>query len=391
VTQLLLEQLSISMEEGQVARWLVEDGAPVRKGEPVVEIETDKSTVEVEAPGDGTLQIRVAAGETVPVDTVLAEIVTPADARGTGGPQPEAAVSVDDDDVVPPAETRDAAAARPEAEPSVDRDERRPVAASPAARRLARELGVDLSSLTGSHPGGRIVAADVERAAAGRVVPQEAREAPGLRELVLRSITQSWQTIPHIHIVGELEADGLEQAKRLAPAGTTVTDLLVVAVARALRDVPDLNGFVDGHAAPRRTEAVHLALAVATAGGVVAPVIRDAATLSLAQVAAERARLVGAARAGTLEKRDLGGATCTLSNLGAYPVDVFAPVISSPQIALVATGRLAQKPVAVDGMIAVRNRISVNAAIDHRGADGEAGGRFLAALERRFAELPASI
>jgi pyruvate dehydrogenase E2 component (dihydrolipoamide acetyltransferase) len=177
----------------------------------------------------------------------------------------------------------------------------------------------------------------------------------------------------------------------LAPTGTTVTDLLVLAVARALRDVPDLNGVLDATGAARRSEAVNLALAVASPDGVVAPVIRDAGALALTQLSAERARLVGAARAGSLDKRDLGGATCTLSNLGAYPVDVFAPVISGPQIALIATGRLAEKPIAVDGMIAVRSRISVNAAIDHRGADGEAGGRFLAALERRFADLPTSI
>ena len=178
--------------------------------------------------------------------------------------------------------------------------------------------------------------------------------------------------------------------KRVARAGVTVTDLLALAVARALRDVPDLNGHVGVRgAAP--SERVHLALAVATADGVVAPVLRDASGLSLAAIAAERARLVAAARAGLLEKRDLGGATCTLSNLGAHPVDFFAPVVTAPQIALVATGRLAEKPVAVDGMIAVRHRLWVNAAIDHRGADGEAGGRFLAALERRLAELPASV
>jgi pyruvate dehydrogenase E2 component (dihydrolipoamide acetyltransferase) len=208
---------------------------------------------------------------------------------------------------------------------------------------------------------------------------------------VLASITQSWQAIPHIHIIGELEADGLARAKSLAPEGATVTDLLVLAVGRALRDVPDLNGTVDSKGAPRRVDQVNLALAVATPGGVVAPVLRDAGTLPLERISAERSRLVAAARGETLDKRDLGGATCTLSNLGAYPVDVFAPVISAPQISLIATGRLAEKPVAVDGMIAVRNRIWVNAAIDHRGADGEAGGRFLAALERRLADLPTSI
>jgi pyruvate dehydrogenase E2 component (dihydrolipoamide acetyltransferase) len=264
--------------------------------------------------------------------------------------------------------------------------------ASPAARRLARELGVELASLAGSGPGGRIVARDVDRAAQTAAPPLApvTRTAGQLRDLVVQGITQSWRAIPHIHIGGELAADGLAHARRVAPSGVTVTDLLLLAVARALRDVPEVNGHVASSGAVL-AEHVHLALAVATDNGVVAPVLREADTLSVHQIAAERARLVAAARAGLLAKRDLGGATCTLSNLGAYPVDFFAPVISGPQICLVATGRLAEKPVAIDGMLAVRSRLWVNAAVDHRGADGEAGGRFLAALERRLADLPATI
>ena len=133
---------------------------------------------------------------------------------------------------------------------------------------------------------------------------------------------------------------------------------------------------------------MHLSIAVATADGVVAPVLRDADSLALADVARERRRLVEAARQGRLDGRDLAGGTCTLSNLGAYPVDFFAPVVSGPQVAMVATGRVADRPVALDGLIGVRPRMWVNVAIDHRAADGEAGGRLLAALERQIALLP---
>ncbi len=332
----------------------------MRKGDLIVEVETDKSTVEVEAPGDGILRVLVAEGATVPVDTVLARLhaegateapvaaATPTAAGFAGGPRPS----------------------------------------SPAARRLARERGIAIDAVAGTGPDGRVVAADVALAGAA---PGPSAVVADLRSLVVASLSHSWQTVPHIHIAGELDATGLAGAKRAAAAGTTVTDLLVVAVARALRDVPDLNGTVDAAGTPHRAAHIDLAIAVATPSGVVAPVIRHADTLGLAQVAAERARLVAAARAGVLDKRDLGGATCTLSNLGGHPVDFFAPVITAPQVALVATGRMAQRPVAIDGMLAVRERIWVNAAIDHRGADGEAGGRFLAALERRLAELPASI
>jgi pyruvate dehydrogenase E2 component (dihydrolipoamide acetyltransferase) len=252
--------------------------------------------------------------------------------------------------------------------------------ASPAARRIAAERGLDLRQVSGSGPGGRIMARDLEQAPAA--VPAPPSGATGLRDAVIANITASWQQIPHIHIGGELAADGLAQAKRSAREGTTLTDLLVLALVQALQEVPELNG-----GSPR----VNVALAVATPQGVVAPVLRDAAALTLDRISTERARLVAAARAGTSERRDLAGGTITLSNLGAYPVDFFAPVVSGPQAAMVATGRLAEKPVAVNGMLAVRHRLWVNVAIDHTKADGEAGARFLAALERALAQLPLTI
>ena len=152
--------------------------------------------------------------------------------------------------------------------------------------------------------------------------------------------------------------------------------------------MPELNALRRADGSVERSQAVHLALAVATASGVVAPVMRDAGSLALGDVARERRRLVEAARQGTLDGRDLAGGTCTLSNLGAYPVDFFAPVVSGPQVAMVATGRIADRPVAVDGLVGVRPTMWVNVAVDHRAADGEAGGRLLAALERQIALLP---
>jgi pyruvate dehydrogenase E2 component (dihydrolipoyllysine-residue acetyltransferase) len=365
-----LPQLSISMEEGKVLRWLVEDGAEVRAGEPIVEIETDKATVEVEAPAEGRVRIVAAEGETMAVEATIAEILS-------GGA----------DLAPPPPSPTPEAAVPPTAAPAPPSDGRRHTA-SPAARRIAAERGVDLTQVRGSGPSGRIMAKDLEAAAPAGEPPAGPQ---GLREAVIANITASWQQIPHIHIGGELDGTGLAEAKRTAGGlregeKVTVTDLLIVAVARALGDVPELNGTL-GKPAAR----VHLALAVATPGGILAPVIRDADRLSLAQVAGERARVVAAARDGSSDPHDLAGGTFTLTNLGAFPVDFFAPVVSGPQIAMLATGRLVERPVAVDGMLAVRHRIWANVAIDHRGADGEAGGRFLAALERRLNELPAGL
>jgi pyruvate dehydrogenase E2 component (dihydrolipoamide acetyltransferase) len=372
VIALTVPKLSMTMEEATVVAWLVDDGAEVREGQGVVEIETDKAQEEVVAPADGVLRIVAAPGTQVPLDGLLAEL------HGADPPPP-----------APPAD--DAAA-----NAGVGG-----VMASPAARRVARELGVELTLLRGSGPGGRITVADVE-AAAPAAPPDSAAVEPSrkpapaksLRSAVLANIVASWQQVPHVHISGELVADGLEAARRLAAGqgrAVTVTDLLIVALAGALGEVPELNGTIGGDGAPRRAPTIDLSLAVAAPEGVVAPALRDVGAMALAGVAAERARLVAAARAGTLAPRDLAAGSVTLSNLGAHPVDFFAPVVTGPQIATIATGRVLRKPVAIGDALGLGTRVTVNVAIDHRGADGEAGGRLLAALERRLAALPAHV
>ena len=348
MTDVRLAQLSISMEDGKVLRWVAAHGQRVSQGEVLVEVETDKATIEVEAPAAGTLTIVAPVGAIVPVDGLLAEL-------------------------------------REDAQTMSDT---RTSFASPAARRLAREHGIDLATVSGSGPGGRIVARDL--ATTAPAPKQTVPEAPGLRDAVVRTITASWQQIPHVQIGGELAADGIVAARAALPPSSvkvTVTDLIAFALARALAEVPELNG-VNGSGGPQLSQAIHLSLAVATSDGVVAPVLRDLGSRPLDGIATERARLVAAAREGRLDRRELAGGTITLSNLGAYPVDFFAPVISGPQIAVVATGRVAEKAVAESGWIAVRARMWVNVAIDHRAADGEAGGRLLAALERQLAALP---
>ena len=384
MTAVTLPQLSISMEDGKVGRWLVADGDEVLAGQLLVEVETDKATVEIEAPTAGLVRIVAAEGSVVPVEGVLAELQPAAPGAATA-PSAEPAASA------PP--SAGAPVHLPAGNGAVVPERRAGPIASPAARRLAGEQGVELASLQGTGPGGRIVARDVvgSRDLGEPVAPASADR---LRDAVVRNITASWQQIPHVHIGGELVAEGLVQAREapaLAGSGATVTDFLILALARALAEVPELNAMrrVDGSV--ERSPAVHLSLAVATAAGVVAPVIRDAGSRTLEEVVQERRRLVEAARLGTIEGRDLGGGTCTLSNLGAHPVDFFAPVVSGPQVAMVATGRIVDKVVAVDGAIGVRPRMWVNVAIDHRAADGEAGGRLLAALERQIAQLPGGL
>lgn len=346
---LMLPQLSLSMEEGKIARWLVADGDQVRVGQPIVEIESDKATLEVEAPTSGTIRLLENEGRSVPVNGMLAEIVEAAGepTLTIGSPSPGA--------------------------PGAPNDRKHRI--SPAARRIARERGIDLRDARGSSPAGRIRVADLDT--------MQSAPSPSLREAVLTNVTASWRQIPHIHIGGELDGSGLAAAKRTAAEGVTVTDLLLLTLVRALRAAPELNGTI-GKISPH----VHLALAVETPNGVVAPVIRNAEALSLNEISRTRARLVADARAGAPEPRDLAGGTITLSNLGTYPVDFFAPIISGPQIAIVATGRLTERPVATDGVVVIRHRIWTNIAIDHRGADGASGGRFLSAFQRCLDDLP---
>jgi pyruvate dehydrogenase E2 component (dihydrolipoamide acetyltransferase) len=217
------------------------------------------------------------------------------------------------------------------------------------------------------------------------------KSAADLRPFVVGALARGWQTIPHTNIGGELIADGLVSARTGLPAGPqriTYTDLLLVALARALGDVPDAYGRLAEDGTVSRGSRIDVNLAISTPAGVVAPLVRDLAARTLVDVAQERERLVAAARGEGFESRELAPGGCTLSNLGAYPVDFFTPVLSGPQVSLVAVGRMSERPVVREGLVGIGRRMWANVCLDHRAADGEAGGRLLAALERRIAELP---
>lgn len=377
---------SVTMEEGRLVRWLVPNGTAVAAGQLVAEVETDKAVVEIEAPKAGVLHTVLGESEIVRIGDLLARILEPGEVspgmdNGKASP------------VRPEAVQASAEAPASTAEPIGSMAGSASQRVSPAARRMAQERGVDLAEVRGTGPGGRIQIRDIEQA----ISHQARNSAPGvkLRRAVVDGLNASWRTIPHVHICGELDGEGIVQARDILRRGqqgvrVTVTDLLLSSLARALGDVPSLNGTTDADGTPTLYPHVNIAFAVASDSGVVAPVVRSANSLTLQRVAKERMRLTESARAGKLDKRDLGGATVTLSNLGNYPVDLFAPVITAPQIALVATGRLRQKPIVAAGGIIARHMLWVNVAIDHRAADGEAGGRLLAALQQQIEELPSA-
>ncbi len=379
--EVIFPKLGLDTAPGRIVAWLKTPGDAVARGEPILEVETDKTTIEVEAPADGVLLATLAeAGEEVAIGSIVAFVgLVGEDIPIVESQSPSPQTEADGPDLaLPLASDRTVQSATT-------------VRASPAARRRAKELALDLIGVVGSGPEGRITPADVERHAAAGVTPSSGQRT---RRAIAEQVTASWE-IPHINIGGQLDADPLAAAiaaLRKTRDDISVTDFLIASAARALASVPELNGtYADGIAV--LTDQVHLGLAVATMRGVMIPVIRNAHQLSLEEIAHERIRLRDDTRRGVLRGSDAGGATATLSNLGAFPVDFFTPIIFSPQISLIATGRITLQPTVLGGDITTVSRMWVNVAIDHRAADGETGGKFLAAFEReieRVSELAGS-
>jgi pyruvate dehydrogenase E2 component (dihydrolipoamide acetyltransferase) len=368
----IMPALGMAQDTGTVLRWLRAEGDQVARGEPLLEIETDKATVEVESPADGTLAgVRAAAGDAVPVGQVIAVVMADGDAPADGG-EPQPVRSVEE-----------------------ERPGRR--LASPKARRMAAELGVDIAALQGSGPGGAVLAADVQAAGpadGGRPQPAPA-PAPAVPtgsvwRIMAERTTQSWQGVPHFFLHRQVDAGRLPSWRRAVVARpgcerTSVTDLLVRIAAEALGRHPRVNAtWRDGVVELEGSAGV--GIAVATEDGLVVPVVRDAGSLDLAGITARRIELVERARTGRLTPDDLGGGTFTISNLGMYGVDSFNAILNAPQAAILAVGRIADRVVAVDGAAVVRPVMELSLSCDHRVIDGARGAEFLGTLAELIEE-----
>lgn len=397
LTEVIMPKLGLTMEEGAVQHWHKAVGAQVVQGEPLVDIETDKTVVEVEAPADGFLrQIIVAQGTSgVPVGTPLALITTGADeAIAAAAPAPTASTSA-------PASAATSVAASAPAGSEADAGA---VRASPAARRRARELKVDLARITGTGPRGAVSVEDVEKAAASAAAAPaaptgSAAVAPGkvplnnMRRAIARAMVFSHRSAPVFVLRRKARADALLAAYRARKAelrasggpDLTVTDLVLRAAAAALLRHPQVNAsFVgepdDADAHILVHPAVHLGLAVATDAGLVVPVIRDAGGLSLAQLAERRSGVVARARAGKLKADELSGGTFSVSNLGGMGVDSFDAVINPPEAAILAVGRTIEELVVDGGKMSIAQTIDLSLSCDHRVIDGAQGAAFLVDL-----------
>jgi pyruvate dehydrogenase E2 component (dihydrolipoamide acetyltransferase) len=408
ISEVVMPQMGADMQEGTILRWLKREGDAVRRGEIIAEIETDKANVEIEAYESGILRrILLPEGTTVPVGQVIAIIAAPEDdvsryereaapvaAAGVTPPKPAAAVP----------ERPAAAAEAPTAEAGR-------VRASPAARRLAEELGVDLSRVQGTGPDGRILRRDVEAAAKALEAAPVAEAAPPaaapaeapaaapamsrMRQAIARRMTQSKREAPHYYLTMDIdmtEAERLRRQLNEAAEGEvhiSVNDVIVKAVAKALRRHPIFNSwFVDGRV--QQQEALNIGVAVALEEGLIAPAILDCGRKSLAEIARASRDLAERARSGVLKAEEYSGATFTVSNLGMYEVETLIAIIPPPQAAILGVGVVRKVPVVRDGEIVVREQMKVALSADHRVTDGAQGARFLAEL-RNFLENPISL
>ena len=385
-TELKVPTLGMDMEEATIVRWLVEEGAEVKKGDPVLEIDTDKTSFEIEAPSDGAIHaLRGEAGDTLPVGATLAYVTAPGEdflepqeESHTEEVKPERTAEVPKHQTVPV---------------SVDSEDGRRVRASPAARRAAADMGVAIESVSGSGPYGRVYLSDVlemeteaptEQAEPAPIDAARREPLSRIRRLGAERTARSFSEVPHFYLTRDMEADRLvellERLKTKMDPAPSVTELLVLAVSRTLRDHPRLNGRYAGGELEVHDD-VNVRVAVATDEGLVAPVIAKADTLSLRELVPKVKDLVRRARDHELSPEELSGGTFTISNLGMMGIDSFDAIINTPEAAILAVGRVRTVPEWRDGWWAPRRVISATLSVDHRVADGADGARFLADLQ----------
>jgi pyruvate dehydrogenase E2 component (dihydrolipoamide acetyltransferase) len=376
----VMPALEMAQETGKLVAWRKKEGDLVSKGEPLLEIETDKAVMEIESPGDGVLRgVKQQPGAEVPVGHTIAWILQPGEAI----PADEAAIQ----------SGRQMHAVEREPSPTNEpsaHSTRQPLKISPKARRLAKELGVDVEQVSGSGAGGEILAADIEAASAhqrGSELTTRSTSQPGLSQvarLMAERTTKSWSTVPHFYVIREVDASALNAYRSLLAissqspkaARITHTDLFVSLVARVLKRHPRLNASWTENGI-RENQNVNMSLAVAVDDGVVAPVIPDTNELNLEQIAAKRKDLGTRARAGQLRPTDLAGGTFTISNLGMYHVDAFSAIIVEPQASILAIGAIVDRVIPVDGQIVIRPIVTLTLSSDHRLVDGARAAMFL--------------
>ena len=427
---ILMPALSPTMTEGNLAKWLKQEGDTVKSGDVIAEIETDKATMEVEAVDEGKIgKILVPAGtEGVKVNDVIAVLLEEGESAADIGatpksnpePAPKAAQAKEAAPAPQPAApkpTTPAAAPAPKPAAAGNR-----VFASPLARRIAEQKGIDLSALQGSGPNGRIVRADLDKAPVGRAAPGAAAQKPAtlpgapsfsafgepefeliphttIRKTIARRLQESKQFVPHFYLTVDCELDRLLALREDANSASakdgpnayklSVNDFMIKAYAIALRQVPKANASWSDEGI-KQYKSSDISVAVSIPNGLVTPIIRHAEAKTLTQISAEMKELAGRAKAGKLKPEDYTGGSGSLSNLGMFGVKSFSAIINPPQATILAIGAGEQRAVVKNGQLAVATVMSATLAVDHRAVDGALGAELLAAF-KRLVESPAAM
>jgi pyruvate dehydrogenase E2 component (dihydrolipoamide acetyltransferase) len=375
----VMPALEMAQETGKLVSWLKKEGDRVRKGEPLLEVETDKAVLEVEAAEDGVLAgISGEVGTDIPVGQVIAWIVAPGESVPAAARIPEVVTGT----------VSSVVQASTNSSPVIGASSGQ---ISPKARRMAKEAGIDLASVLGSGPGGEVLASDIQALVdakeGGIAAPPPAAQQPTLssiHRLMAERTTQSWTTVPHFFVQRQVDATSLNQARAaLGPSvqeshgvKLTHTDLLIAAVARTLANHPLVNAsWLDEGV--RINPDINIAIAMAVEDGVVSAVVQKASTLQVGEIAKHRLDLTERARAHRLRPGDLANGTFTISNLGMFQVDSFSAIITPPQAAILAVGAIADRVVPVAGRAEVRPMLTLTLSADHRVLDGAKAAAFL--------------
>ena len=403
--EVILPKVDMDMSTGRLSKWLVAEGAEVKKGDPLFEIETDKAAMEVESPGTGKLgQISAKEGDDVPIGQVIAYIFAAGETATAALSSKPAAPVVEASTKAVPVSVLEAGANSTSSE----------IRATPLARRMARENGVDLSSVNGSGPHGRVLSADIEalaaksapkvsKVAAPIVTTTPAEYAPllvphdSMRKIIARRLTESKSSVPHFYISADCRLDALLKLRgemnKAAPAKDgvptyklSINDMVIKAWALALRDVPAANvSWTD--AAMLHHAHVDIGVAVSIEGGLITPIIRKAETKSISAISSEMKDLAARAKSRKLKSEEYNGGSSAISNLGMFGVRDFAAIINPPHATILAVGSGDQRPVVENGAVVPATVMTVTLSTDHRAVDGALGAEVLATF-KRYIENP---
>ncbi len=382
--------LGVAQQTGRLLKWLKTEGQSVARGEPLMEIETDKATVEIEAPGSGVLtNVTASPGDDIPVGNQIAVIVAPGEVAS-----PAAAA----EPRLPHGEERPGEGGAETPKPSPPIQPAAPILpshgrrlASPAAKRLAREKGISLAGIKASGPEGSVLAGDILRAASERTprpTTEDILPLTAMRRIVGERMVQSKQSAPHFYLSMDIDMSAVQTRREARQERgdlsiPSINDFILHACAGALRAYPSVNASFTAQGIKLHAD-IHLGMAVALEEGLAVPVIRHADRLSLSELAVQSRELIDKAQKKKLFPLDYEGGTFTVSNLGMLDVDSFTAIINPPQCAILAVGRVAERVIAVDAMFAIRRLMTATLSADHRVIDGAIGARFLREIKNRL-------